>query len=74
MTDQEWHTFLLGKLDEWLHWDGDRRDRPDLCDHMNMNSESFIEWRETGIVPKVTRILWVVLDDNVFERIWGESV
>ena len=74
MTDQEWHTFLLGKLDAWLHWDGDKSDRPELFDHMGMSPETFFQWRETGHIAKETRILWVLFDDEVFERIHGSNV
>ncbi len=70
MTESEWHAYALGRLDDWLsrRWDPARKP---LFEHMGMSPQSFMQWRETGIIPKETRILWVIFDDAVFERLWG---
>jgi len=70
MNDAEWHTFLLGKLDEWLG-DDSRPTYDSLLKHMKMSAEDFISWRETGYVPKVARLMWVIFDDECYDKIWG---
>lgn len=74
MTDEEWHKTMLAKLDEWLNFKGDKkRDRPSLFDHMNMSAETFCQWRTTGHVPRETRVLWLILDEDVWERVHGRA-
>lgn len=71
MTDDEWNSAMLAKLDEWLSADSDTR-KP-LLKHMYMSAEEFIQWRETGQVSKVTRVCWVVFDDEICRRAWGQT-
>lgn len=72
MTDEEWHKTMLAHLDKWLHWD-EQTPRPHLLNHMWMNGDEFIEWRQTGIVPQVARICAVVWDDEIWNKVWGRS-
>lgn len=73
MTDEDWHKAMLSKLDEWLHWKGDKSKRPSLFSHMYMSPENFIRWRETGFIAKETRICWVVFDDEICRQAWGQT-
>lgn len=70
MTDDEWNSAMLAKLDAWLA-DSPYKRRT-LLDHMGMSAETFIQWRETGRVAKETRIFWVVFDDEICRRVWGD--
>ena len=69
MTDEEWHRAMLKKLDEWLAMH--KLNRPKLFEHMYMSPETFIQWRETGFVPKEPRLCWVIFDDEIYNRIWA---
>jgi hypothetical protein len=72
MDDHEWNIAMLSKLDDWLN--NSPYARKPLLQHMNMSAEGFIKWRETGVVAKETRLVWVIIDDEIWNRIHSDSV
>jgi len=72
MTDEDWQKYLLAKLDEWLATDNLTRD--DLYKHMGMTPTTFMNWRETGFIPRETKLLWLILDDVLWNRIHGADL
>lgn len=63
-TSDEWHLAMLQRLDKWLHWDNAAK-RPPVHKWMGMDAEGFIEWRETHVVPRNTRVLWTIWPEEL---------
>lgn len=63
-TDEDWNLAMLQKLDKWL---AHPQPKPKLPKYMHMNVDGFIHWRQTGIVPKETRILYTIFPEFLNE-------
>lgn len=63
-TTEEWDRAFKARLDKWLALPSPK---PHILRYMHMTTNGFIMWRETGIVPRETRILITIFPEFLNE-------